>query len=120
MPIYEYICEACGEKTEFFQSIKDDPKTDCPSCGKPALKKMISLSSFHLKGSGWYVTDYGGKNGSVNGTGETSTASGTNGEAKKDSGDSSAKPASSEKADAKPKADKAEKKPSKSASQAEA
>ena len=60
MPIYEYKCRKCGKKFEVFQRITDDEVTGCQACGG-AVDKLISLSSFHLKGSGWYVTDYGGK-----------------------------------------------------------
>jgi putative FmdB family regulatory protein len=65
MPIYEYYCKKCDKTFEHFQKISDPVKTECKVCsGK--LKKLVSLSSFHLKGSGWYVTDYGGKkNGST-------------------------------------------------------
>lgn len=57
MPIYEYECGACGKVHEILQKMSDNPLTDCPECsGK--LHKRISQCSFHLKGSGWYVTDY--------------------------------------------------------------
>ncbi len=60
MPIYEYQCTACGEIEEAIQKFSDPPLTSCKRCsGK--LTKMISQSSFHLKGTGWYVTDYAGK-----------------------------------------------------------
>ncbi len=58
MPIYEYQCQACGERHEFIQKISDEPKTACPHCEKNKLKRLISAASFHLKGSGWYVTDF--------------------------------------------------------------
>ncbi len=58
MPIYEYECEACGHKLEALQKISDDPLKDCPECGKPALKKLISAAGFRLKGGGWYETDF--------------------------------------------------------------
>ena len=58
MPIYEYRCESCGKGLEKIQKFSDPPLTDCPACGKPALKKLVSASSFRLKGSGWYVTDF--------------------------------------------------------------
>lgn len=63
MPIYEYHCKACGHQMDAIQKFSDAPLTDCPECGKPDLEKMISAPSFHLKGSGWYVTDFkdGGK-----------------------------------------------------------
>ena len=59
MPTYDYECEACGESTEIFHSITAEPKTDCPACGKPALKRLIGAGSgFLFKGSGFYITDY--------------------------------------------------------------
>lgn len=58
MPIYEYQCESCGNELEKIQKISDPPLTDCPECGKSALKKLVSASSFRLKGSGWYETDF--------------------------------------------------------------
>jgi len=58
MPIYEYQCSACGHKLEVLQRISEDPLTDCPDCGDPALRKLVSASGFILKGSGWYVTDF--------------------------------------------------------------
>ena len=57
MPIYEYQCEGCGEHFEIFQKIADSPLTECRIC-KGRLNKLISQCSFHLKGTGWYVTDY--------------------------------------------------------------
>jgi putative FmdB family regulatory protein len=60
MPIYEYKCKKCGREYELFQKISDPAAKTCKFCKGPAYK-LISLSSFHLKGSGWYVTDYGGK-----------------------------------------------------------
>jgi len=60
MPIYEYQCEKCGSVTEAIQNFSDPPLTACTSCSG-ALHKLISQSSFHLKGSGWYVTDYAGR-----------------------------------------------------------
>ncbi|HET57335.1 MAG TPA: zinc ribbon domain-containing protein [Deltaproteobacteria bacterium] len=60
MPIYEYKCEKCGKEFEVFQNISDPPITTCRFC-KGKVRKQVSLSSFQLKGSGWYVTDYGGK-----------------------------------------------------------
>jgi putative FmdB family regulatory protein len=59
MPIYEYQCAACGQVTEKWQKFSEPPLTVCPACGG-GLSKLISSCAFHLKGSGWYVTDYGG------------------------------------------------------------
>jgi putative FmdB family regulatory protein len=67
MPVYEYQCKECGHIEEAFQKISEPPLEICPQC-KGGLKKLISQSSFHLKGSGWYVTDYGGaKSGTSSG-----------------------------------------------------
>ena len=66
MPIYEYACKKCDGEFEVSQRITDEPlkRHLCPHCGKKTVvTKLISRSSFHLKGSGWYMTDYG-KNGS--------------------------------------------------------
>jgi len=60
MPIYEYECSKCGKINEALQKFSDKPLTKCRHCsGK--LHKLISHSSFHLKGNGWYVTDYANK-----------------------------------------------------------
>lgn len=56
MPIYEYTCPRCGE-FEVMQRISEDPLKKCPTCGAN-VTKLISRSAFHLKGSGWYITDY--------------------------------------------------------------
>ncbi len=58
MPIYEYECSKCGV-IEVTQRITEDPLTKCPQCKRRKVKKLISNTSFQLKGSGWYVTDYG-------------------------------------------------------------
>jgi putative FmdB family regulatory protein len=61
MPIYEYRCARCGHQDEFLQKVSEPPLTKCPSCGKPALKKLLSAAGFQLKGSGWYATDFKSK-----------------------------------------------------------
>ncbi|MGQ9920263.1 MAG: FmdB family zinc ribbon protein [Desulfobacca sp.] len=60
MPIYEYQCEACGQITEEWQKFSDPPLTTCKHC-QGNLTKLISHSAFHLKGGGWYVSEYGSK-----------------------------------------------------------
>ncbi len=57
MPIYEYECSGCGKRHEVMQKITDSPLAKCPDCGED-LKKLISNTSFVLKGTGWYMTDY--------------------------------------------------------------
>lgn len=64
MPIYEYRCEHCGDFEEM-QRITDPPLAKCPRC-KRKVRRLISSTSFQLKGSGWYVTDYA-RSGSGNG-----------------------------------------------------
>lgn len=58
MPIYEYRCTSCSAELEKLQKISDPPLLECPECGRDALVKLISASSFRLKGSGWYETDF--------------------------------------------------------------
>jgi putative FmdB family regulatory protein len=60
MPIYEYRCRDCGKELEVMQRITEDPLTTCPGCGG-SLQRLISNTSFILKGTGWYVTDYARK-----------------------------------------------------------
>jgi putative FmdB family regulatory protein len=64
MPVYEYECQKCKQVTEAMQKFSDSPLTECPHCDG-RLRKMISRSAFHLKGSGWYVTDYARKGDSA-------------------------------------------------------
>lgn len=88
MPIYEYQCEACGQRLEALQKISDAPLTECPECGKPALRKLISAAGFRLKGGGWYETDF--KSGSkrhLADSGEKPAAETRSGEGKTESKD---------------------------------
>ena len=63
MPIYEYQCVKCGHVTEALQKFSDPPLRACELC-HGRVKRLISQSTFHLKGTGWYVTDYASKSGS--------------------------------------------------------
>ena len=74
MPIYEYECAACRQREEHSQRVADAPLVNCSACGKPELFRVISPSTFHLKGGGWYKDDYrssgsggGGESGSGKG-----------------------------------------------------
>ena len=58
MPIYAYECGACGATHDFLQKMSEGPKRKCPSCGERRLKKQVTAAAFHLKGTGWYVTDF--------------------------------------------------------------
>ncbi|HTM08633.1 MAG TPA: FmdB family zinc ribbon protein [Verrucomicrobiae bacterium] len=100
MPIYEYHCDKCGT-FEATQRITDKALNRCPTC-KGKVKKLISNTSFQLKGTGWYITDYARK--------DKSTGKSENGSASK----SDSKPASEAKSEAKEKP--SEKKESKSKS----
>lgn len=61
MPTYEYQCKSCEHQFETEQSIKDDPLTTCPRCQTDFLRRLISKSSFTLKGSGWAADNYSSK-----------------------------------------------------------
>ena len=58
MPIYEYVCQACGAHTEIMQKVSDPPAKKCPSCGRSKLAKQVSAAGFRLGGGGWYETDF--------------------------------------------------------------
>jgi putative FmdB family regulatory protein len=60
MPIYEYKCHSCGETFEVMQKFSDTPLEVHEKCGKGPVERLISRSSLKFKGTGWYVTDYGG------------------------------------------------------------
>ncbi len=80
MPIYEYECESCGHRVEQMQRMSDPPLKTCPACAEDAMKRLISQTSFVLKGSGWYKTDYAAKPApasSSNSGGRSSDSSGS-------------------------------------------
>ena len=58
MPIYEYECAACGARFERLQKRSDPDPVECPTCGKPKVRRKISAPAFRLAGSGWYETDF--------------------------------------------------------------
>ncbi len=60
MPIYEYACGACGHQFEEWQKMSDPPVRTCPKCKKKKVEKLISHTSFTLKGGGWYSDLYAG------------------------------------------------------------
>jgi putative FmdB family regulatory protein len=62
MPIYEYACDKCDSHLEVLQKMGDKPLTRCTKC-RGKVRKVVSRSSFQLKGSGWYLTDYASKGG---------------------------------------------------------
>ena len=85
MPLYEYLCQSCQERTEVIRKFSDPPLTECPQCGG-ALKKLVSSPAIQFKGSGFYITDYaraggsgekGGEGGASKSDGGSSPDSGT-------------------------------------------
>lgn len=98
MSIYEYHCPKCGD-FETIQKMSDKPLTQCPTCRRK-VSKLISSTTFHLKGSGWYVTDYARKNegGAAKGDKKKAGAADASDAGAGDSSGKSAKPAKSEKA----------------------
>jgi putative FmdB family regulatory protein len=95
MPLYEYECDACGHRFEVIQKFSDAPIDKCPAC-ESTVHKVQSAPAFHLKGTGWYATDYA-KSGSA---GEAKAGKdGTKSESASGSADASSsdKPASSDK-----------------------
>lgn len=62
MPLYEYECRLCKHHCDLLQKVNDAPASTCPACHQEGLSRLISAPAFHLKGSGWYVTDFRDKN----------------------------------------------------------
>jgi putative FmdB family regulatory protein len=58
MPLYEYKCSNCSKNIEIIQKFSDAPLATCPECGGGPINKVVSRTSFQLKGGGWYATDY--------------------------------------------------------------
>src|SRR6478672_8960316 len=84
MPLYEYECEA-GHHFEKILKFSDPPIETCPTCGKP-VHKLVSSPAFHLKGTGWYITDYAKKDKDTKDTKEAKDTKETSGESKESSG----------------------------------
>ena len=92
MPLYEYECDACGQRFEVIQKFSDAPVETCKQCGKGPVRRLLSSPAIQFKGSGWYITDYAnkGKSGASASTpagktdGAKSDASSDSGAAKSD------------------------------------
>ena len=89
MPLYEYECDACGQRFEVIQKFSDAPVETCERCRKGPVRRLLSSPAIQFKGSGWYITDYAQKG-------------------KSDQAGTSAKPDTSDKTDKSEKTDKAE------------
>ena len=95
MPTYEYQCKACGHEFEREQRISDPPLKTCPSCKARQVKRLISRTSFHLKGGGWYSDLYSKPKGGAKKDGDSKADSGSKSDSKSGSGSKpDAKPAS--------------------------
>ncbi len=107
MPIYEYQCDACGNRFEQIQKFADAPADICTACGKGPIRRLLSSPAIQFKGAGWYVTDYAKKSGVPAGGKESGDSAKTDsGSATPaDSKPTSTAPAASSEAPAAPKAD---------------
>ena len=74
MPLYEYQCDACGQRFEKIQKFSDPPMETCALCGKGPVRKLMSSPAIQFKGSGWYITDYAKKGSDKAAEGSTSTS----------------------------------------------
>lgn len=97
MPLYEYQCQSCGKKFEVLQKFSDPPMTTHEECGGN-VERLVSAPAFHLKGTGWYATDYAKSGSSTPAKGdESKSADSKSGDAKSsDSKPAENKPAASE------------------------
>ncbi|HEX4439765.1 MAG TPA: zinc ribbon domain-containing protein [Thermoanaerobaculia bacterium] len=110
MPLYEYVCKSCGERTEVIQRVGAKPIVVCPHCGKRALKKAASAPAIQFKGSGWYVTDYArSKQESKGGGGKSSSEKSEGSSSSDEKAGKSEKAEKSEKSEKSDKSDKPEK-----------
>jgi len=87
LPIYEYACKSCNHTLDALQKMSDDPLVDCPVCGNPDLKRLISAPRFRLKGQGWYETDFKQDNQRNLAKGDSESVKPDSKSDKKDSGD---------------------------------
>jgi putative FmdB family regulatory protein len=75
MPIYEYLCKSCGYEFEEVQKFSDPSLEECPDCGKNNAERQVSMSSFHLKGGGWYKDGYSNNNSDSEKSGKDKSSS---------------------------------------------
>ncbi|MBS3809558.1 MAG: zinc ribbon domain-containing protein [Desulfobacterales bacterium] len=93
MPIYEYECETCGRVHEILQKISDNPVSKCPNCSG-SLHKRISQCTFHLKGTGWYATDYANRSGTSSTSGKKENSDSKESTSKESTADTQSKTSS--------------------------
>ncbi len=107
MPLYEYECQSCHRRLEIIRKFSDPPLEVCPHCGG-RLEKLISSPAFHLKGSGWYATDYARKGEKPASDRASKDTNETTAPADKPDKSSPDKPEKKDSAEAKPAADSKE------------
>ena len=74
MPLYEYECEACGQRFELIRKFSESELDACTLCGKGPVRRLMSSPAIQFKGTGWYITDYSSKGKS---SGESSSPKGS-------------------------------------------
>jgi len=77
MPIYAYRCDSCGQQDDVLQKMSDALLTVCPACNNETYSKQLTAPGFHLKGSGWYATDFKGGAAKTEGKADSSAESST-------------------------------------------
>jgi putative FmdB family regulatory protein len=97
MPVYEYECSACGHRFEEWQKITDKPVKTCPKCKARKVERLISQTSFHLKGGGWYGDLYSSTKGGAGSSSGGSGSSGSSSEPSASTKESPSKPSGSKK-----------------------
>jgi len=102
MPLYEYLCDACGHRFEKIQKFSDPLIEECPNCGARQVHKLVSSPAIQFKGTGWYITDYA-KKGTVDASksGDSKDGNSAGGDAKSDSKETGAKAGDSKSGDSK-------------------
>jgi putative FmdB family regulatory protein len=98
MPIYEYVCATCGDKSDHLMRLSDPDPNECPKCGPAVLTRAVSAPSFRLSGSGWYETDFK-KDGDKK---RNLTEAGSGGDKPAEAKPADSKPAESKPAESKP------------------
>jgi putative FmdB family regulatory protein len=103
MPLYEYVCQKCGRKTEVLQRMNERPLRICPHCGGKKLKKAFSAPAIQFKGSGFYITDYArGTNAGKSGESPKAAAESKSSESKPADAAANSKPSEAKKEKASP------------------
>ena len=97
MPLYEYVCDACGRRFEKIQKFSDPAPDPCPHCGHGPVKRQLSSPAIQFKGSGFYITDYAKKD-----TAPADASAAGKGEKKGDGADTGASATTTAKTDAAP------------------